>query len=358
MKAALIGLGVVAEQIHLPALALVEGLPLLAACDPRPERRAAMAARFVIPKLYENARVMLEAERPDLVIVATPPETHHALCLLALEQGAHVVCEKPFMSSVEQADDVIAAALANDRLLRINMQYRYMPIYRETQRRLGSGEFGTLFYAHCWQQMYHPPTDHPTGWRAALERSTLYEFGAHPLDLLSYLFGSLPTAVGAVIPKRAGHAADVLVQLTLYFSDERMATVVLNRISHAPERYLEMRLDCERASLRLSYGGLARASLQMQRYRGRVRPAMRVSYVRGGEARVERGGHSEVIARSRNAASVGATADLLRACQCEIVQHTRDGQPFDFQPAQHARDLLRLTFAAYDAAHQRTIIDL
>lgn len=358
MKTALIGLGLVAEQIHLPACRLVEGLDVVAGCDPRPERRAQMTSRFSIPVTYENSRTMLDAVQPDLVIVATPPETHFEMCLLALEHGAHVLCEKPFMSSVEQADTAIAAAQSANRLLRVNTQYRYMRIYRETRRRLTGGEFGSLYYAHCWQQMYHPPTDNPTGWRAALQQSTLYEFGAHPLDLLTSFFDALPEAVSAVIPNRPPHSSDVLVHLTLYFPDERLATVVLNRITHAPERYLEMRLDCTEASLRLSYGGLARASLQMQRAQGRSHPDLRLSYVHGGEARVERGGRSQVIASERPSASASATAEVLREMQRSIEAYADGQMAVDLEPARYARELLRLTFAAYEAAQRRAVIDL
>ena len=117
----------------------------------------------------------------------------------------------------------------------------------------------------------------------------LFEFGTHPLDLLCFFFGNLPVSITAHTPRPApGLEADVIVQATLRFPGERMATLMLNRVSRAPERYLEMRIDCEKASLRISFGGLARASLSWSRSLGR--PAGRFSLVRGGEARLESGG--------------------------------------------------------------------
>ncbi len=351
VKLALIGLGIVAEQLHLPACESIPEIEVAAACDVDEARARAVQTRFKIPAIYTDAAKMLTEAQPDIVIVATPPHTHHAMCVLALQPGAHVLCEKPFMSSVAEADDVIAQAKTAGRLLRVNTQYRYMPVYRETQQRLAAGEFGRLFFAQCWQQMFHPPNMNPTAWRADLKQSALYEFGAHPLDLLCYLFDSFPVAVAAVIPTQPAYESDVLVHLTLHFPEQRFATLVLNRISHAPERYLEMRLDCENSSLRLSYGGLARAGVQMQRYQGSTRPSLRLSYVRGGEARAERGWSSQPYVQERQFASSQATAEHLRV-------FLREMGGASLESAFHAREILRLTFAAYDAAQRQTVVSL
>ena len=115
----------------------------------------------------------------------------------------------------------------------------------------------------CWQQMFHPPGPGAEPfWRAALVQSMLLGFRTHPLDLICFLFGRRPCQATAHIPHpRADTAADVVVQVTLRFPGERLATLLLNRISRALPRYLELRVDSELASIRLSFGGIARASL-------------------------------------------------------------------------------------------------
>jgi predicted dehydrogenase len=347
VRTAIIGLGNVAERIHLPACRAVDEIHLVAASEPRPERRAAMKARFQLPAVYEDSEAMLAREQPELVVIGTPPDSHKAMCLLALRHGADVLCEKPFMLTVAEADEVIAEARRQRRLLAVNTQYRYMATYQTARERLARGEFGRLFYLHCWQQMFHPPVLDPLAWRAQLKQSTLYEFAPHALDLICYFFDALPIAVSANIPRvRPDYDSDVLVQMTLRFPEERLATVVLNRVSHAPERYLEMRLDCERASLRLSLGGVARASLEMARHMGRSRPNFRFSWVKGGEARVEAGGRSRVLAQEREMAFASATAAHLRA----FLAQRRNPSAQAYAPAERARDILRLVFAGYEAA--------
>lgn len=342
-RVGVVGLGAVAERIHLPACAAVPGVEVVGACDPEPERRARLAGRFGLSRVYDDARSLLETERPDLVVIGTPPGTHRELCLLALEHGAHVLCEKPFMESVDEADEVIAAADRRGLLVRVNNQYRHMAIYDVVHQRLARGDFGRPHFIQCWQQMFHPPSAE-RNWRAALVRSTLYEFGTHAFDLVCLFFGALPAAVSAQIPRPHPEIeADVLAHVTLRFPGERLATLAFNRISHAPMRYFEMRVDCEQASIRISFGGVARAAVEWSA--GLGRPTARLSLVRGGEARAESGGRSRVIAREPRPALASATAVALTRVVEAIAAGDRSNEP-----ARLSRALLALVFAAYESA--------
>jgi predicted dehydrogenase len=343
LRVAVIGLGGVAERIHLPACRSIAGLEVVAGAEPDDERRRCVGERFSIPATYPTAGEMLAAARPDLVIVGTPPDTHCDLAVAALEHGAHVLCEKPFASTVEEADRMIDAADARGLGLRVNTQYRFMRIYRETQQRIGAGEFGEPYFLQCWQQMYHPPV-FETNWRSQLRRSTLFEFGTHALDLIAFLFADLPDEISAHAGDAGqGFDADVLVQATLRFPRGRLATVAFNRVSHAAERYLEMRLDCEKASLRLSLGGVARASIEWSRKRRM--PALRWNLVRGGVARAERAGTSRVIASEPRPAFTPATAALLG----DFVEQLRAGTAAN-EEAYFSREILATALAGYESA--------
>jgi predicted dehydrogenase len=103
MRIALIGLGNAGHTLHLPALAGIPSTSVVGTCDLDPERRARAAKRWKVP-VFEKFDAMLEAARPEVVIVATPPDTHAEYCQRSLAAGAHVICEKPFVSSVEEAD--------------------------------------------------------------------------------------------------------------------------------------------------------------------------------------------------------------------------------------------------------------
>jgi predicted dehydrogenase len=71
---------------------------------------ARAAKRWKVP-VFAEFDAMLDAARPEVVIVATPPDTHAEYCLRSLDVGAHVICEKPFVSSVEEAGWHVTGAM-------------------------------------------------------------------------------------------------------------------------------------------------------------------------------------------------------------------------------------------------------
>jgi predicted dehydrogenase len=325
-------------------------LELVAGCDPRPERRA-WAEQQGVRATYPDALTLLEREKPELILIATPPDSHRDLCVLALQHGAHVLCEKPFITRLEEADDVAAAAAQAGRNVVVNNQYRYLDTYLKTKQALARGDFGRPYLIQAWQQMYHPPYQEKN-WRSRLTQSTLYEFGSHPLDLFSYFFDALAQTITAHIPKvRHDTEADVLVQATLRYPNERMATLMMNRVSRAPQRYLEMRVDCEEASLRLSFGGIARATVEWSREARR--PVFRASFVKGGEARVEQGGRSRVLAYDQQEGRPMATARLLT----EMIANIRAGR-ISLDAMHHARALARTVFGGYESARRGETISI
>jgi predicted dehydrogenase len=280
---------------------------------------------------------MFDAEKPDIAIIATPPLTHPELCLLALEHGCHVFCEKPFMPSVEDADRVIQAAVRQNRVLSVNNQYYQMPIFRAAKERIDRGDAGKLYFIEVHQRMHLVPAEEG-GWKAALQdQRVLYEFGTHALDLVCQYFGAYPVSLSA----RTSHG-DALVVLRLDFPDERVAQITLNRVSRAPTKYLDVRLECERASLNASLGGVAAMGVSWDA--PRRRPRLRFSLTDGGEARWECDGRSHTFARQRAAAFHEAAAAHFQ----EFLKAIRAGA----MPATHAREVLKLVFAAYRSAQQ------
>jgi predicted dehydrogenase len=341
-RVALAGLGGAADRIQLPACRAVPDIELVGGADPDSTVRAAVADKFAIPKVFPDVDSMLAEVKPEVLIVSTPPATHFEVCEKALQAGAHVFCEKPFMADLEQADRIIALAREKGLGLRVNNQYRYMTFYADAKRRIAAGEFGPAYAIEFWQQMFHPPSAE-SNWRSRLHRYVIYEFGTHPLDLACFFFDDLPISVQAHAPNcHPDFAADVVVRMTARFPGERIATFSFNRISHAPEKYLESRIDCRDASVRISLGGVAR--FKMEWSREARRPVAKFGFVKGGQSIVERNGRPRTLLSSRNSEFASATAQHLRAFLTDIRQPT---PPLDL--AEQSREVLRAVFAAYDS---------
>src|SRR5262249_1355992 len=129
MRVAVIGLGNAGTTLHLPALAGLQGVEAVGAMDLDPARREQGKAKFGIP-VFSDFDELLSQARPDVVMVGTPPGSHADYCLRSLAAGAHVICEKPFVASLAEADRVIAAARSAKRRVALNHEFREMPIFR------------------------------------------------------------------------------------------------------------------------------------------------------------------------------------------------------------------------------------
>lgn len=97
------------------------------------------------PKHYRDYAEMLEKEQPNLVSVATRwTDEHFAMCTAALKTGAHLFVEKPFMQTLEQADEVLRLAQDKNRKIAVAHQMRLAPTIRHLKTTLDSGLIGEL----------------------------------------------------------------------------------------------------------------------------------------------------------------------------------------------------------------------
>ena len=237
MRAAVVGLGWAAGEFHLPALRAVDGVEIVGGADPSDERRAWWTQTTGSPA-FDSIGQLLESAQPELVVVGTPPSSHAELSIAALEGGAHVICEKPFVSTVEEADRVLATAAAADRRVAVNHQYRAKPVFRAVKEQIGKPGVGRLVFCQVSQLMDLPPWDEPVPWRAAMPNRTLFEAGCHLVDLLLDLYGELPEAVYARHSSGLDQTreADAVHLVMLEFSGGRLAQITIDRLCRAGTR--------------------------------------------------------------------------------------------------------------------------
>ncbi len=350
MRVAVIGLGSAGTTLHLPALAGLAGVEIAGAMDIDADRRAKAAAQFGIP-VFDSFDTMMSTARPELVIVGTPPALHAAYCLRAFEAGAHVLCEKPFVASLAEADQVLAAARAAGRRIALNHDFREMPIFRAVRDAVDGGETGGLVFAQVWQLMDMPPWAEP-GWRGQMLQRTLYEAGVHLVDFLMALFGERPVSVDArtsTCGVREGET-DAVALVTLEFSRGRLAQITQNRLCKGDTQYFEVRADTERASVRASFGGRARVMAGLFRS---TRPSLRFEYGVSGMAWREHGSKREFLARNPKDPGMIATRNVIE----RTLQAFRDGTE---PPAsgEVGRDVLAVIAAAYRSAQTGTRVHI
>jgi predicted dehydrogenase len=343
MRFAFAGLGTATRSLHLPASSRVEEANPVGGCDPSGERRRSFEREAGLPA-YETLEELLERRRPEFVVVASPPDSHVELCIQALRSGAHVLCEKPLASSVAEADRVIAEAERAGRALTVHHGFREQPIFRALRERIGSEGVGEMLFCQLWQLTGLSPWEEPVSWRAAAPDRALLEGGIHLVDLLLVLFEGPPEAVYARLSAgpHAPRRADAVSLLTLEFPGDRLGHVLVDRLCRGGDRYLEVRADCEHASLRASWGGRALAQVGKKRAR---RAGVHLELAGGGIAWIERGLRRRTLARDPRRPAVAGTAALLAG----IVSAVEAGREPP-SPGREARTTLEVIEAAYRSA--------
>lgn len=350
-RVAIIGLGAVTRNIHLPAYtALGDRVAVIGGCDPDATARAAATQRGMAA-VFADPREMIERVKPDIVAVCSPPDLHREHAELALAAGCHVFCEKPLASTLDDVDAIIVAAERSGRLLVVNNQFPAMRIHRAARDRIGSADFGRLLYLHVWHTMQ--PTAHTeAGWRGAMHRRLGLEFGIHVLDLVRFFFGATPSRILAHMPRPDAKVAwDAINLVAVDFADGRAASLVLDRLSKGPERYLDIRLDGEHGAIHTSIGGQLRASFGLRTKERR--PFIDLRFAGGGRAVLEHGTRSRVIATDGQNPFASATArhfgDFLDALDAGTLPPAS---------ARDNRESLALVFAAYRSAEEGRGVDV
>ena len=341
-RVALIGLGNAGFTLHLPALTDIPSATVVGACDLDPRRRARAGQAFNVAT-FESFDEMLDRTRPEVLVIGTPPASHVDYCLRALAAGANVICEKPFVSSVEEADTVIGAARTAGRRVALNHEFRQMPIFRAVIEATGGSPDLEVVFAQVWQLMDLPPWAEP-GWRGAMLQRTLYEAGVHLVDFLLALFREKPVSVSATVSTcgvREGDS-DAVALVTFEFSRGRLAQLVQNRLCKGETQYFEVRADTPSASFRASFGGRARLTAGLFRS---TRPHVRFEYGQAGMAWREVGTRRTPLARNPNNPGMHATRDVFART---LEAFASGGAPP--ASAEDGRDVLEVIAASYVSA--------
>jgi predicted dehydrogenase len=347
-RVGVLGLGNAGASLHMPALAGLPRVAIVGAADLDEARRAAAARRWGIP-VFETPEELLERAQPEVVIVGTPPGTHAELSVRALDAGAHVICEKPFASTVAEANGIIAAAAARGRGVALNHEFRTMPIFQAVRDGIGNPEH--LLFAQAWQLMDLPPWREP-GWRGRLLQRTLFEAGVHLVDYLMALFGEKPVRVSATTSSSGARAeeSDAIALVTLEFSGGRLAQIVQNRLCRGETQYFEVRADTRTASFRASFGGRARVSAGMHRS---TMPHVRFEYGVSGLAWRELGHRRTLLARNPKEPAMAATRTLLERT---LEAFRAGGRPP--ATAEDGRDAIEVIAACYESARTGSRVEV
>ncbi len=342
-RLAIVGLGAVTRNIHLPAYKqLGPKISLVGACDIQDEARASFARLRPSLSIFADIEEMLQATKPDIVAICTPPSLHLSQCLTAIKMGSHVFCEKPMAETLAEADEIISAAETARRHVVVNSQFPFMKIHAAAKSCIGRPDFGRLLFLHASQTFCPTPATEAT-WRGEMERRLSFEFGVHVFELIRFFFQEDPVRIIAHMPNPGRPKSEVLNIISIEFPGGRAATILLDRLCKGPEHYLDLRLDGEFAAITTSIGGEVRIEAGL--HTRERRPYFNLRFAKGGKALWQDGNRSRLLATDGINPFAYATAVHLGNFIDALAQNKT--------PTGAARDhckTLALIFAAYDSA--------
>jgi predicted dehydrogenase len=187
IRCGIAGAGYVATH-HARAVRDLPFVEFAGVTDRDPERARLLGTRFGIPVFGSLAE--MKTARPDVIHVLTPPDSHSALTLEALEMGCHVFVEKPMADSAAECDRMIERARAAGRTLSVNHSARFDPVVLEAAELVRKGAVGDVIDVHFIRSSDYPP--YAGGPLPAPFRQGSYPFrdlGVHGLYLIELFLG-------------------------------------------------------------------------------------------------------------------------------------------------------------------------
>lgn len=336
----LIGYGTAGAFFHAPLIAAASGLRLAAIGS---RRKDEILRDFPEAIAYENPQDLLADPAIELVVIATPNESHASLARAALEAGKHVVVDKPFTLDAGEAEALIALAERVDRRLSVFQNRRWDNDFLTVRRLVEDGRLGEVAYYEAHFDRFRPEIKQ--GWREteAPGSGLLYDLGAHLIDQALVLFG-LPQAVTAdVTRQRAAARADDYFHLVLDYGRRRAVLHASVLVRDPGPRYL----------VHGDGGSFVKYGIDGQE------AALRDGKRPGGE----RWGEDEpaFFGRFTDADGTGTVIDTLpgryTAFYEGVAASIRDGAPLPVK-AREACDVIRVIEAAQRSSTERRTISL
>jgi scyllo-inositol 2-dehydrogenase (NADP+) len=219
LNVGLVGFGFAGKTFHAPVIRVVQGLRLTTIVQRHGE--GASDPRYAAVEFVRSVDELL-SRAVDLIVIATPNQSHHPIAKQCLLAGRHVVIDKPFTTTVAEAEELVQLGKAKGLVLTAYQNRRYVGDFVTLRALLSEGVLGrvTTFESHFDRFRREL---RPGAWREqALPGSGLwFDLGAHLLDQALVLFGR-PQAIAADIRiERAGSAADDAFDVALHYPHMR-----------------------------------------------------------------------------------------------------------------------------------------
>lgn len=221
VRVGIIGVGGMAGS-HLSHLQHIEGVEVTALCDTNPAQLERAKGKFPFVRdafITADYRTLLAREDVDAVQIITPHTLHFEQVNAAMDAGKHILCEKPMVSSVAQAHDLLKRNQSYDKVFALAYQRHAMGQFVMMREKIQSGELGSVTYLSAMQCQ---------GWKHAVKGTwrqdpalsgggQINDSGSHLVDILLWVTGLTVAQVSAFMDYR-GTPVDIDSAISLTFT--------------------------------------------------------------------------------------------------------------------------------------------
>jgi myo-inositol 2-dehydrogenase/D-chiro-inositol 1-dehydrogenase len=222
----LIGAGRIGK-VHAQTIAFrIPGANLAAVCDVDAEAARRLAERCGVPRVFADAREMLDDPEINAVLICSSTDTHAGLIVRAAEAGKHIFCEKPVDHSLEKIDRALAAVEKAGVKLQIGFNRRFDANFARVRQAIASGEIGQPHLLHIISRDPAPP---PVSY-VKVSGGMFLDMTIHDFDMARFIIGDEVTeiyaAAGVRVDPEIGRAGDVdTAVITLHFAGGVIGTI-------------------------------------------------------------------------------------------------------------------------------------
>ncbi|WP_194149687.1 oxidoreductase [Oecophyllibacter saccharovorans] len=219
LRVGLAGYGFAGRTFHAPLIAATDGLELAAVSSRHPEK---VAADFPDVPVVPTPEALFSDETLDLIVIATPNDTHAPLAQAALRSGKHVVVDKPFTLDLEEGRALIRTAEEEDRLLCVFHNRRWDSDYLSVRKALESGVLGEVRTFESRIDRFRPHVRDRWRERDVPGGGIWYDLGPHLIDQALQLFGLPDRVQASLATQRPGGLVEDWADVLLSYGERRV----------------------------------------------------------------------------------------------------------------------------------------
>jgi scyllo-inositol 2-dehydrogenase (NADP+) len=344
LRVAIIGYGLAGRVFHAPLIAATRGLTVSSVVTSNPERQGEVSRDHPGARTLSSPDRLWERDDHDLVVIATPNDTHLALATAAIDHGLPVVVDKPLAVTAARAEQLVQRAQRAGVPLTVFQNRRWDSDHLTLQRLLEGGHLGAVIRYESRFERWRPAPK-PGSWRESLPADQggglLLDLGSHLVDQALTLFGPVTHVYGEVDARRSLPAEDD-VFIALRHVSGTISHLRASAVTGAPGPRLRV-LGSEAAFV------LTRLDSQEDRLRAGARPDTVPDW--GVEPEAHRG---RLVTGDASVPVPGERGDWGRFYAL-LVAALRDGGPPPVDPSDAVAALRVLEWARESAATQTTI---